>query len=207
MSNTAIPSDHELLRLMAAGDEEAFATLYRRHQGQVYRFALLMSGSPAQADDVTQEVFLALMRSVQRYDASRGPLAAFLYGIARHQVLRCLQRERAYNALEEETENSATLTPQGLLALEDPFADLVQSEMIHAVRQAVLALPARYREVIVLCDFQELSYAEAALALDCALGTVSSRLNRARALLADRLRATGKVEAAEIGVSPLRCLV
>lgn len=207
MSNVTTPSDQELLRLMAAGDEEAFATLYRRHHGQLYRFALLMSGSPALADDVTQEVFMVLMRGPQRYDVARGPLVAFLYGIARYQVLRCLRRESAYNALEEETEDGETVIQQDLIALDDPFADLVQSEMIHAVRQAVLALPARYREVIVLCDFQELSYAEAALALDCALGTVSSRLNRARALLADRLRVLGKVEAAQFGVSPLRCLV
>jgi RNA polymerase sigma-70 factor, ECF subfamily len=207
MSNVTTPSDHDLLRLMAAGDEEAFATLYRRHQGQLYRFALLMSGSPAVADDITQEVFLALMRDRERYDATRGPLAAFLYGIARHQVLRCLRRESAYNALDEKLADGAASAMQHLIALDDPFADLVESEMINAVRQAVLALPARYREVIVLCDFQELSYAEAALALDCALGTVSSRLNRARALLADRLRALGKVETAELGVSPLRCLV
>jgi RNA polymerase sigma-70 factor (ECF subfamily) len=79
--------------------------------------------------------------------------------------------------------------------------------MINAVRQAVLALPARYREVVVLCDFQELSYAEAALALDCALGTVSSRLNRARTLLADRLRAMGSVDAAAFDAAPLKCLV
>jgi RNA polymerase sigma-70 factor (ECF subfamily) len=79
--------------------------------------------------------------------------------------------------------------------------------MVRAVRQAVLALPARYREVIVLCDFQELSYAEAALALDCAVGTVSSRLNRARAILAERLRAAGKVDEAALGANPIKCLV
>lgn len=201
------PSDDDLLRRMTAGDEEAFTALYRRHQGNIYRFALLMSGSPATADDVTQEVFLALMRGMDQYDSARGPLAAFLYGIARNQVLRRRRWERACNSLEEETEDGETATVRHLIAQDDPLADIVRNEMIDAVRQAVLSLPARYREVVVLCDFQELRYAEAALALDCAVGTVSSRLNRARAMLANRLRTVNQVDAEEFSAAPLKCLV
>lgn len=192
---------------MAAGNEEAFTALYRRHQGNIYRFALLMSGSPATADDVTQEVFLALMRGTDQYDSGRGPLAAFLYGIARNQVLRRRRWERICDPLEEENEDGEVIVVRQLASPADPLADIVRNEMISAVRQAVLALPARYREVVVLCDFQELSYAEAALALDCAVGTVSSRLNRARTLLAERLRATGQVDLAMSGTAPLKCLV
>lgn len=206
-SRATTPSDDELLRLMTGGDEEAFTALYRRHQANIYRFALLMSGSPATADDVTQEVFLALMRGADRYDSARGPLAAFLYGIARNQVLRSRRWERVCDSLEEEAEDGETITIRHLIAHDDPLADIVRGEMVGAVRQAVLALPARYREVVVLCDFQELSYAEAALALDCAVGTVSSRLNRARAMLAERLRALGRVEVNEFSAVPLKCLV
>jgi len=208
MTSKAItPGDDELLRLMTGGDEEAFTALYRRHQGNIYRFALLMSGSPATADDVTQEVFMALMRGGHTYDSARGPLAAFLYGIARNQVLRRRRWEGVCDSLEEETEDGETVAARNLIAHDNPLANIVRDEMINAVRQAVLALPARYREVVVLCDFQELSYAEAALALDCALGTVSSRLNRARTLLADRLRAIGSVDAAAFDAAPLKCLV
>ena len=200
-------SDQDLLRLMLAGDEDAFTALYRRHQGSIYRFALLMSGSASVADDVTQEVFLALVNGGQRYDSTRGPLNAFLHGIARNQVLRGRRRDRGFSSLEEETEDGETSLVRNLASPDDPLADIVRGEMVNAVRQAVLTLPARYREVVVLCDFQELSYAEAALALDCAVGTVSSRLNRARALLAERLRAMNQADAAAFDAAPLKCLV
>ncbi|MBS1789855.1 MAG: RNA polymerase sigma factor [Acidobacteria bacterium] len=207
MSSATTPSDQDLLRLMMAGDEDAFTALYRRHQGSIYRFALLMSGSASVADDVTQEVFLALMNGGQRYDSTRGPLHAFLHGIARNQVLRGRRRDRGFSSLEEEAEDGETSPVRNLASPDDPLADIVRGEMIDALRQAVLALPARYREIVVLCDFQELSYAEAALALDCAVGTVSSRLNRARTLLAERLRAMNQADAAIFNAAPLKCLV
>lgn len=207
MSSATTPSDDDLLRLMMTGDEDAFTTLYRRHQSNIYRFALLMSGSGTVADDVTQEVFLALMGNNQRYDSDRGPLAAFLYGIARNQVLRSRRRERACDPLEEESEDGEVIVARNLISQDDPLAEIVRGEIIGAVRQAVLALPTRYREVVVLCDFQELSYAEAALALECAVGTVSSRLNRARTLLAERLRAMNQADVTAFSVNPQKCLV
>jgi RNA polymerase sigma-70 factor (ECF subfamily) len=184
MRNVPPESDEELLRLLAVGDELALTTLYRRHQPPIYRFALLMSGSAMVAEDVTQEVFLALMRDAHRYDSSRGTLSAYLYGIARKQVLRHQARNHWHVSLT--TEEDEDLPP--LLADDDPLRDCARREVIVRVRQAVLALPAKYREVVVLCDFQELSYAEAAAALDCALGTVCSRLHRGHALLLERLR-------------------
>ena len=89
------PGDEELLRRLRAGDEAAFTALYRRRQGGVYRFALQMSGSEAIAEDVTQEVFLALMREGNSYNPKRGSVAAYMYGIARKQVLRSLSRIRS----------------------------------------------------------------------------------------------------------------
>src|SRR5207302_2263067 len=88
MSGSQQQSDAELLRLMLAGDEEAFTALYRRRQGGVYRFALRMRGSEALAEDVAQETFMALMRDGRNFDPSRGSVASYLYGIARNQVLR-----------------------------------------------------------------------------------------------------------------------
>src|SRR5262245_56203160 len=161
MTKTMTPSDAELLRLIVAGDEPAFAALYQRHQGFIYRFALLMSGAPNIAEEVTQEVFLALIREAHRYDPARGSLAAYLCGVARNQVLRLLARERPYVPLVEETEEGEAVPLAQLIAPDDPLGNCTRNEVVKLVRQAVLALPERYREVIVLCDFQELSYAEA----------------------------------------------
>jgi RNA polymerase sigma-70 factor (ECF subfamily) len=175
---------------MGAGDEEAFRTLYRRCQGPVYRFVLHMSGSPAVAEDVTQEVFLTLIRDAGRFDPTRGTLPAYLLGIGRNLLLRRLEKERVFVAFSGGAESDDP-EPQGngrhphlVVAPLDP----VLNEMIGRVRQAVLSLPTNYREVVVLCDLQEMSYEEAAAALRCALGTVRSRLHRGRSLLMDKLR-------------------
>jgi RNA polymerase sigma-70 factor (ECF subfamily) len=200
------PSDDELLRLLTAGDEEAFATLYRRRQGSVFRFALLMSGCHATADDVTQEVFLTLLREAHQYDSSRGALLTYLYGIARKQVLRALKRRRPFTQLGYEVDGEELAPIRHLISQDDPLNELTRNEVAGAVRQAVLALPARYREAVVLCDFQEMSYAEAAEALDCSVGTISSRLNRARALLARRLRVGGMAPHTSRDTGQKRCL-
>jgi RNA polymerase sigma-70 factor (ECF subfamily) len=194
-------TDEELWRLASAGDEHAFTLLYRRRQGAIYRFAWQMSGSAAVAEDVTQETFMALLREPERYEPTRGPLAAYLYGIARRQVLRRLEKERAFVALAAEDEDGHAPSASAV-ALHDPLADFARRETAETVRQAVLALPAHYREVIVLCDLHELSYAETAEALTCAVGTVRSRLARGRALLCERLRA---LRPAQAEVEAKRC--
>src|SRR5256885_7021073 len=99
------PSDDELLRLMLAGDENAFVALYRRRQGGIYRFALRMSGSETIAEDVTQEVFLALVREGNQFDPSRGSLVAYLYGIARNQILLRLERDRFLVPISDDVDN------------------------------------------------------------------------------------------------------
>jgi RNA polymerase sigma-70 factor (ECF subfamily) len=171
-------SDSELLARSRAGDEQAFTMLYRRRQAGIYRFAYQMSGSADVAEEVTQEVFLLLVRRPEAYDPERGSVAGFLYGVARRCVLRLLDAAADCEPLEEEG-----VPAVGLSAL----AELAREEQIEAVRQAVLALPPKYREAVVLCDLQELPYEEAAAALDCAVGTVRSRLHRGRALLMNKL--------------------
>ena len=203
MTEPMTPSDAELLRLIVARDDQAFTTLYRRHQRAIYRFALLMSGSATIAEDVTQEVFLMLMREAHRYDPARGSLSAYLSGVARNYVRRHLERDRPYVPLVEEADDEEALPLTPVVAPDDPLGDCTREEVIRLVRQAVLTLPARYREVVVLCDFQELSYAEAAMALGCAVGTISSRLHRGHALLLERLRAMGKLDSASPGA--MRC--
>ena len=202
MMPAAPESDDELLLLVRSGDESAFVSLYRRRQGAIYRFALHMGGSAEVAEDVTQETFLTLIRGDCGYDPERGSLSSYLFGIARKLVLRLLERSRSDVALESGGEDSGW--PE-LAVNDDPLADLTRREGIEALRRAVLALPRRYREVVVLCDLEEVDYADAAVALGCPIGTVRSRLHRARALLVEKLkqdRSPGTVS----GWKPVRCL-
>jgi RNA polymerase sigma-70 factor (ECF subfamily) len=186
------PSDSELLRRMGAGDQEAFRTIYQRCQGPIFRFALHMTGNTFLAEDVTQEVFMTLIQERAQFDASRGTLSAYLFGMGRNLLLRRLDRERVYVPfLEHDGENGAGNRDRknaGHAVLVMPPNDFIRSETIERVRQAVASLPPSYREVVVLCDLQEMSYDEAARVMECAVGTVRSRLHRARALLTEKLR-------------------
>jgi len=185
-------SDSELLQLMLAGDEEALALLYRRRQGGIYRFAVQMSGSKTIAEDVTQEVFLFLMREGHVFDPARGSLSAFLFGVARNHVLRRLRVEHLLAPLGDESDDDVPLVHATSELC--PLEDLTRAETIESVRKAVLSLPSKYREVVVLCALQDVSYGETAEILGCAIGTVRSRLHRARALLLAKLRPAVEVE-------------
>ena len=186
------PNDFELLRSMPAGDEEALSVLYRRRQGSIYRFALQMSGSKTIAEDVTQEVFLFLMRDGHLFDPAKGTVSAFLLGVARNYVLRRLRVEQHLEPLGDEFEDDGQMPHPGSEIC--PLDDMTRAETIESVRRAVLSLPSKYREVVVLCELQEISYGETAEILGCAIGTVRSRLHRARALLLAKLRPAAKAE-------------
>jgi RNA polymerase sigma-70 factor, ECF subfamily len=196
-------SDVDLLRRMMAGEEDAFAELYKRRQAGVYRFALQMSGSPEIAEDVTQEVFIVLMRTADRFDPNRGSLTGYLYGIARNYVLRRLEQDRAFIPLVDSGEEG--VTPPSMIAEGDPLDELTRGETIQSLRDSILALPPHYREVIVLCELHEMSYVEAASVVGCAVGTVRSRLHRARGLLLERLRAARERRSVPQEVKPARC--
>jgi RNA polymerase sigma factor (sigma-70 family) len=283
----ASPTDEELLSAALAGDERAFGELYRRWQGPMFRFARQMCGADGGAEDVVQEVFVALIENGQQFDPTRGPLAAYLYGVARHQALRRLRTDGRYTALDEEraeadegmtagaemddgaiagvassgaigvsasaglvagtgggviagassrtssvasglasagasggaggnAEASGWADPGGWMpgamggpgsgsgaggpggglsvgaalgvTMDDPGVMLDRRLSIDLVHRLVVTLPVPYREALVLCDLHELGYAEAAAALGCPVGTVRSRLHRARALLAEKVR-------------------
>jgi RNA polymerase sigma-70 factor (ECF subfamily) len=176
--------DENLVVALRSGKEEAFVALYGRRRGAIYRFSLHMTGSATLAEDITQEVFLTLIRDRCGYDPQRGTLAGYLFGVARKLVLRHLSRTRALG--DAEAKDRKTLANFGACA--DPMVDLMRQEGIEELRRAVLALPKRYREVVVLCDLEEVDYLEAARLLNCPIGTVRSRLHRARALLLEKLR-------------------
>lgn len=178
--------DDLLLRRAAKGDEEAFALLYRRHQGALYRFALRMTGSAWGAEEIVQDVFMTLMRAPKKYDPTRGSVGALLFGIARNRVMKHLERIPREVSLEEKNEDG---TGTGIV-LQDNFtpATWVETrERRHQVRSAVLDLPAEFREAVVMCELEEMSYEEAAQMAGCPIGTIRSRLHRGRALLLAKL--------------------
>jgi RNA polymerase sigma-70 factor (ECF subfamily) len=170
------PSDDDLIAASAAGDRDAFGALYRRRRADVYRFALHMTGSHSIAEDIAQEVFLVVMRDAGRYRAGQSACVPWLLGIARNYARRHAA-QRIWDPLPAAGERAA--------ADPDP---LVHDEELARLRAALLALPRRYREVIVLCELQELPYVDAARVIGCAVGTVRSRLNRGKARLAATVR-------------------
>lgn len=180
MNELSSGSDDELLRRMAGGCEASFVALYRRNSPRVYRFVLRMCGSAETADEVTQEVFLFFLRNLSSFDPRKGQLAAWLLGVARNCALRAIERDRRYIAVEDEQLEMAS---NG-----NALDDLSLNESVESLRAAVLALPPHYREALVLCDLEELSYEQAATVLKCAVGTIRSRLHRARAILHEKLR-------------------
>jgi RNA polymerase sigma-70 factor (ECF subfamily) len=178
--------DDVLLRRAAKGDEDAFVVLYRKHQAAVYRFALRMTGNAWAAEEITQDVFMTLMKEPKKYDASRGAVGAYLYGIARNRVLKHLERLPREVSLEEKNSNGTDAREMAHDS-RTPAQWAEQSERRKQVRGAVLELPEEFREVVVLCELEEMSYEEAAEMIGCPIGTIRSRLHRARALLLARL--------------------
>lgn len=199
-------ADVQLFQRASAGEEAAFVALYRRWQGGIYRYSLRLSSSTAIAEDVTQEVFLALMDKAG-FDPSLGTFPAYLYGIARNQVLRRLSRERLFIPMEEEAEGEQEWSHAAWTVQCDPLDGMARQEKIDALLKAVAALPLRYREVVVLTELQELSYADAAQVIGCPEGTIRSRLHRARMLLLEKLQEMAKAESRAPGIEPARCLL
>lgn len=193
-------TDEQLLALAMTGDEDAFTALYRRRQGPVYRFALHMSGSAQIAEEVTQDVFVFLAQRGRDFDPARAPLGAYLFGVARNYVRRAMERSFSESLNTVTTEDHA----DSLVSSDDTVAGIARGQLFTAVRKAVLSLPEHYREVVVLCDLQEASYAEAAAAIGCAIGTIRSRLHRAHEMLAKKLQNSAAV-GPEISGLAARC--
>jgi RNA polymerase sigma-70 factor (ECF subfamily) len=178
--------DDVLLRRAAKGDEQSFTLLYRRHQAPLYRFALRMTGNAWGAEEVVQDVFMTLMREPKKYDAGRGPVGAYLFGIARNRVMKHLERLPREVSLEAHNGNGIRASDTAVNGF-TPVHWAEQQERSERVRAAVLELPAEFREAVVLCELEELSYEEAAQLSGCPIGTIRSRLHRGRALLMAKL--------------------
>ena len=178
-------AEFALLARMKQGDEAAFVALYRRHKDAVYRFALLYCGSPTIAADVTQDTFVHFITQTGQFDPGRGSIGAWLCGVARN-----LARKQAGHR--EEPTDPADLADDAALAEsqvdhDSPLERVLKGERAEQVRRAVAGIKPHSRDVLILCELSELSYAEAAQVCGIDIGTVRSRLSRARAQLAQRL--------------------
>jgi RNA polymerase sigma-70 factor (ECF subfamily) len=223
MAESLETRDVELLRRLKAGDDDAFLEFYRRHQAGLYRYALHMSGRPQAAADVVQETFLTLIRQSGKFDQEKGTPAAFLFGIARNHLRKLHDKEGRYVPLSDElismlssggNLDSGRSKGNGYLEGNSPAISaamsgqvetiqdgLERAEIADLLREAILTLPDHYREPITLCDLEGKSYGEAAALLDCPVGTVRSRLNRARSILLDKLR-PARMGARTLGARP-----
>jgi RNA polymerase sigma-70 factor (ECF subfamily) len=192
MNTTSATLDADLLRAMRSGSADAFAALYRRHQGPLYRFALLRCGSADTAADVVQEAFMGLLTERFRFDPLRGPLQAFLFGVARNLILKLEEGRQRHVALpspDTAQDDGLDDDPELDLPLDEdgPLARLLDNEAAEQVRRALAHLAPHYRDVVILYEMHELSYAEIADICQVDIGTVRSRLSRGRAALAKRL--------------------
>jgi RNA polymerase sigma-70 factor (ECF subfamily) len=170
--------NRDLLKRFRAGDREAFTTLYGTHHPAVFRFALHMTADRGKAAEVAQDVFVWLIHHAEDFDPELGELGAFLTGVTR----KFLQRRRYDEQRWVEFDETVADRSQVIGGREPDTSDADR------LRAAIVALPERYREVVALCDLEGRSYEDAAGMLECAVGTVRSRLHRARGLLARKLQ-------------------
>ena len=171
------------LRSALAGDEAAFTALYRRHRGAVYRFVWLLTGSAAQAADITQDVFIELLSGSSGYDPARGSLAAYLCGIARFRAYRTIDtRMQSVDDFDALVEAHGGIDAPAL-----PSDRLERARSLDLLYDAIRRLPPIFRDVLILVELEEMSYADAAAVAGIELGTVRSRLSRAKARLAQLL--------------------
>jgi RNA polymerase sigma-70 factor (ECF subfamily) len=170
-------TDEQLLNRACRGDEAAFLLLYERHRDAVFRFAYRMLGASAQAEDVTHDCFLSLIRRPEGFDESRATLRTYLLGAARNLSLKSLRRQGQEVALEEFGEEPRPGRT------EEPLRKLLDEELAFEVSRAVASLPPLQREALVLFEYEELSLKEIAAIAETDVGTMKARLHRARARL------------------------
>lgn len=171
-------SDAQLITRYLNGDKQAFGELVGRYQDFVYNLALRLVGSPSDAEDLVQEIFIHLMRKVGSF-RGEAKFSTWLYRLAANQCRDWLRRRRP---------DAVSLEDNDPPGAEHPFAEVEALELKDQLARALSLLSIDYRLVVILRDVQGLSYEEVAESLDISLGTVKSRLSRGRALLARRLR-------------------
>jgi RNA polymerase sigma-70 factor (ECF subfamily) len=164
----------DLVKAAQKGYEDAFVQLFDEHHLPLFRFAYRMTGSVADAEDIVQECFLALLRPECTYDPKRTPVRTYLFGMVRNQSLKRLRKSGF----------GVDQTPP-----RSPETEFLRGEMENAVARAVMELPDTQREVLILAHYEQMPLAEIAQVLGLELGAAKSRLQRARASLKGTLAA------------------
>jgi RNA polymerase sigma-70 factor (ECF subfamily) len=179
-------TDAELLPGCRGGDEAAWRTLVERHTRKVFGLAYRFTGRADEAEDLTQEIFVKVYQTLHKYREADGPFGAWLMALARNHAIDHYRRGRQERTRRAEDPALVETAPA---REEHPVVGLEREERARIVHRGLRALPADLRLPLVLCDLQGLSYDEIATSLGVPLGTVKSRINRARLELAKRLLA------------------
>lgn len=174
----------DLISRSQSGDLEAFNAIVERYQSHVYNLSARIMGNLASAEDATQETFISAYRAIRRYRG--GSFRGWLLRIATNQcydMLRAMKRRPA-DSLDESLQNPGFRLPS---SGESPEQIALRGELAEQIQRAILTLPDDQRAVVVLIDVQGFSYEEAAQAAGTSIGTIKSRLSRARARLREQL--------------------
>jgi RNA polymerase sigma-70 factor, ECF subfamily len=181
--------DPDLLRRCREGDQAAWRQLVEGHGRKVFNLAYRFVGRVDEAEDVAQEIFVKVYRSLDRFRPSDGSFAAWLMTVARHHAIDRYRQRRDERLVAEDPAALAAVAAED----DGPLKILEREERKQFVHRGLRSLPPALREPLILCDLEGLSHEEAAASLDVPLGTVKSRLNRGRLELAKRLLgATGR---------------
>lgn len=184
--------DHSLLAATLTGDEAAFRELVRRYQNQITNYVYRMLDDYDRAVDLAQETFLRVYTSAERYQATYS-FSTYIYRIAHNLAISDLRQRKRRRLMQFPMFFSDKDNDEVEIEIEDKRqvladASMIAAEQREAVTRAIASLPEKYRAALVLCDIEEKSYEEISEVLDLPVGTVKSRINRARNLLKDKLK-------------------
>ncbi len=186
MRSYGTKTDAELMKLVSRADERAFEELYGRYEKSVYALVYYKLKNEADAADVTEEIFIRLWQKATAY-SGRGSVGAFIMTVARNAATDRLRQRKDEVSLSVENGDGETVERDIPDTDETPEEKLLQAERVEAVRDAIDSLPEHQRETVILCDINGISYRDAAETLEVDIGTVKSRLSRARSAMREML--------------------
>jgi RNA polymerase sigma-70 factor (ECF subfamily) len=177
-------SEIDLLRRCQRGDEPAWRELVSRYTRRVFSLAYRFTGRVDEAEDLTQEVFVKVYQTLDKFAETEGSFPAWLMTVARNKAIDNYRRKKEEHRRKADDPEILDFAASGE---EGPLRRLERSERVALVHRGLRALPLDLREPLILCDLQGLPYEEAARTLEVPLGTLKSRINRGRLELAKRL--------------------